>query len=43
VDEPEPQAWHRRVGFSECGVLTGINEGSVGELFFRRRLGDPIP
>ncbi len=43
VDEPEPQVWHRRVGFSECGVLTGINEGSVGELFFRRRVGDPIP
>jgi len=43
ADEPEPQAWHRRVGFVECGFLAGINEGGVGEVFFRRRLGDPIP
>lgn len=37
-DEAEPQAWHRRVGFEECGVLAGHNEG-VGELFFRKKLG----
>ncbi len=38
VDEAEPQAWHRHVGFAECGVIGGINEGGVGELFFRKRL-----
>ena len=37
-DELEPQAWHRRVGFEECGLLAGHNEG-VGELFFRRKVG----
>ena len=37
ADEPEPQAWHRRVGFEECGIVAGINKG-VGEVFFRKRL-----
>ncbi len=37
ADEPEPQAWHRHVGFVECGYITGINEG-VGEVFFRKSL-----
>ena len=37
ADEPEPQAWHRHVGFQECGFITGINEG-VGEVFFRKSL-----
>jgi len=37
ADEPEPQAWHRRMGFEECGLIAGINEG-VGELFFRKKL-----
>ncbi len=37
ADEPEPQAWHRYVGFEECGVIAGINEG-VGEVFFRKSL-----
>ena len=37
ADEPEPQAWHRHVGFVECGFITGINEG-VGEVFFRKSL-----
>ena len=36
VDEPEPQAWHRRMGFAECGLLAGVNEGGVGEVFFRK-------
>jgi L-amino acid N-acyltransferase YncA len=34
VNEPEPQQWHRYVGFKECGVINGINPGGVGELFF---------
>jgi predicted GNAT superfamily acetyltransferase len=38
VDEPEPQAWHRHMGFEECGVIAGLNEGGVGELFFRKVL-----
>ena len=39
VDEPEPQAWHRHVGFAECGIIAGINPGGVGEVFFRKQLG----
>ncbi|MBI5958820.1 MAG: GNAT family N-acetyltransferase [Chloroflexi bacterium] len=38
VDEPEPQAWHRHMGFVECGILAGINPGGVGEVFFRKVL-----
>jgi len=40
AEEPEPQAWPRRVGFEECGLLAGLNEGGVGEVFFRKAL-DP--
>lgn len=39
VDEPEPQAWHRRMGFVECGLLAGVNEGGVGEVLFQKMLG----
>jgi len=39
ANEPEPQAWHRHVGFEECGFITGINEGGIGEVFFRKDLG----
>lgn len=38
ADEPEPQAWHRAVGFEECGVISGINPGGIGEIFFRKWL-----
>lgn len=38
VDEPEPQAWHRHAGFEECGIITGLNKGGVGEVFFRKWL-----
>ncbi len=38
VDEPLPQAWHRHMGFEECGILNGINPGGVGEIFFRKAL-----
>ena len=38
VDEAEPQAWHRHMGFVECGLIGGINDGGVGEVFFRKRL-----
>lgn len=38
VNEPEPQAWHRKMGFVECGVINGINPGGIGEIFFRKTL-----
>jgi len=38
ANEPEPQAWHRRMGFEECGIITGINESGIGEVFFRKHL-----
>lgn len=38
VNEAAPQAWHRHVGFEECGIIAGINDGGVGEVFFRKRL-----
>lgn len=38
ANEPEPQMWHRRIGFEECGCIAGINEGGIGEIFFRKRL-----
>ena len=38
ADEPEPQAWHRHMGFEDCGIITGINEGGISELFFRRKI-----
>ena len=38
ANESEPQAWHREMGFEECGCLAGINEGGIGEIFFRKRL-----
>lgn len=34
----ESQAWHRAVGFEECGIIAGCNEGGIGEIFFRKNL-----
>jgi ribosomal protein S18 acetylase RimI-like enzyme len=39
VNEARPQHWHRKMGFEECGVITGLSEEGVGEIFFRKRLG----
>ena len=39
ADEPEPQAWHRHVGFRECGIIRGINDG-IDEVFFCKSLLD---
>jgi GNAT superfamily N-acetyltransferase len=39
ANEPEPQAWHRRMGFAECGFIAGINRDGIGEVFFRKPLG----
>lgn len=38
VNEAEPQMWHRKKGFIECGILNGINEHGIGEVFFRLNL-----
>jgi GNAT superfamily N-acetyltransferase len=38
ADEVEPQAWHRSVGFVESGIISGINESGIGEIFFRKLL-----
>jgi N-acetylglutamate synthase-like GNAT family acetyltransferase len=38
LDEPEPQAWHRSMGFEECGILAKHNNG-VGEVLFCKHLG----
>jgi len=38
ADEPAPQAWHRKMGFVECGVINQINEGCIGEIFFKMAL-----
>ena len=38
ADEAEPQAWHRHMGFEECGVLNGVNEDGIGEIFFKKAL-----
>lgn len=37
ADEPEPQAWHRHVGFEECGIIKEINDG-IDEVFFRKTI-----
>ena len=36
ADESSPQEWHRHMGFKECGIIEGLNEGGVGEVFFRK-------
>ena len=38
VGAAEAQAWHRSNGFTECGIINCINEGGIGEVFFRKSL-----
>lgn len=38
ADEPDPQAWHRRNGFSESGELTFGHLQPTPEVFFVKRL-----
>lgn len=38
ANEARPQAWRHPTGFVECGILAGVNEGGVGEIFFRKTL-----
>lgn len=39
VNEIPPQEWHRKMGFIESGIINGINEGGIGELFFKLYIG----
>ncbi len=39
VNEPEPQAWHRHMGFKDCGIISGMNKDGIGEVVFRKDLG----
>jgi len=36
VNETGPQAWHRRMGFMESGIINGVNEEGIGEIFFKK-------
>lgn len=38
TDAINSQKWHLKMGFIECGVLCGINEAGVGEIFFKKIL-----
>ena len=38
TDAVNPQKWHLKMGFIECGMLCGINEDGVGEIFFKKAL-----
>lgn len=38
TDALRPQKWHLKMGFVECGMLCGINDDGVGEIFFKKAL-----
>ena len=38
VNEPQPQAWHRHMGFNDCGVITGMNDDGASEVIFKKDL-----
>ena len=38
TDAVNPQNWHLKMGFIECGMLCGINDDGVGEIFFKKAL-----
>lgn len=35
TDEPEPQAWHRHLGFTSNGIIENIADEGIGEVVFR--------
>lgn len=39
ANEPEPQAWHRHMGFKDCGIIAGMNRNGIGEVIFTKHLG----
>ena len=32
------QEWHFKREFEECGIITGINNGGIGQIFFKKDL-----
>lgn len=32
------QAWHKKMGFVETGIIHNINDNEIGEVFFRKEL-----
>lgn len=42
ANEAEPQQWHRHMGFAECGIINGINDG-IGEVLFVKPLSRTHP
>lgn len=38
TDAVTPQRWHMKKGFEECGMLCGINDHGVGEIFYKKNL-----
>lgn len=38
TDEPEPQAWHRHLGFASNGIIENIADDGIGEVVFRLEL-----
>jgi len=38
TDEPEPQAWHRHLGFTSGGIIENIADEGIGEVVFRLEL-----
>jgi len=38
TDNPESQAWHRKMGFHEIGILYDINTDGTGEVFLLKEL-----
>ncbi len=34
----DAQQWHLKNGFENCGLISGINPGDIGEIFFRKKL-----
>ena len=38
TDAIVPQRWHMKKGFKECGMLCGINDHGIGEIFFKKAL-----
>ncbi|MBB6273883.1 N-acetylglutamate synthase-like GNAT family acetyltransferase [Pedobacter cryoconitis] len=34
ANETAPQQWHIKMGFNACGIINGMNENEIGEVFF---------
>ncbi len=38
TNEPEPQEWHRKMGFKSNGIIENIADDDIGEVVFRKIL-----